>query len=84
MSERTNLPEEPDILIQDLENIPETAAPEPEDSGSRCVRCDKSIPDGEEYCAECLQTMQDYPVSVGAWIGAVLSVLVSLFALFVS
>ena len=83
MSERTNAPEEPDILIQDLENIPQSPVPEPEASGSRCARCERSIPDGEEYCTECLQTMQAYPIAAGTWIGAVLAVLVSLFALFV-
>ncbi len=76
-------PEEPDILIQDLENVPQAVAPEPDEDGSRCLRCERSVPDGVEYCPECLQTMQSYPVSAGGWIGAVLSVLVSLFALFV-
>lgn len=76
-------PEEPDILIQDLDNLPQACAPQAEEAGSRCVRCDKIVPEGEHFCAECLETMDAYPVSVGTWIGAVLGVLVSLFALFV-
>lgn len=83
MSDRTPLPEEPDILIQDLEDLPDSSAPEPDESGSRCVRCDKSVPDGTEYCDACLQTMRAYPVAGGAWIGAVLIVLIGLFGLFV-
>ena len=80
---RTDEPEEPDILIQDLENIPQAAAPETDESGSRCVRCDKSIPEGEDFCADCLQTMRTYPIAPGAWIGAVLAVLFGLFGLFI-
>lgn len=75
--------EEPDILIQDLENLTPAEAPVPLGSGCRCARCDKDIAEGEEYCEECQQTMQSYPIAVGAWIGAILSVLVSLFAVFV-
>ena len=79
----TDAPEEPDILIQDLENIPQTAAPEPEETGNRCARCNAGIPDGEEFCDACMQTMQAYPIAPGAWIGAVLGVLFGLFGLFV-
>lgn len=80
---QADAPEEPDILIQDLENIPESAAPVPDESGSRCMRCNQSVPDGEEFCDECTQTMQAYPIAPGAWIGAVLGVLFGLFGLFV-
>ncbi len=76
-------PEEPDILIQDLEDVPEASQPEPDEPSNRCARCDAGIPDGEVFCEACQQTMQAYPVAAGAWIGAVLAVLVSLFALFV-
>lgn len=83
MSDHTNVPEDPDILIQDLEDIPESPVPEPDEPVNRCARCNKGIPEGEVFCEECQQTMSAYPVSAGAWIGAVLAVLVSLFALFV-
>ncbi len=76
-------PAEPDILIQDLENVPDPSAPEAEEPGRRCARCDKSVPDGADFCDDCLQTMQAYPISPGAWIGAVLAVLFGLFGLFV-
>ena len=86
MSDHVSAPmsDEPDILIQDLEDIPqspEPPAPE-EEPLRRCARCDRGVPEDAEYCDECLQTMQAYPFAPGAWIGVILIVLASTFALF--
>ncbi|MBQ7540739.1 MAG: tetratricopeptide repeat protein [Clostridia bacterium] len=79
------IPEEPDILIQDLEDIPQSDITEPQEEQpvNRCARCDCGIPENEEYCDDCLSAMQAYPVAPGAWIGAILCALVGLFGLFV-
>ena len=76
--------EEPDILIQDLEDIPQSSEPpvSGEEPLHRCARCDRGIPEDAEYCDECLQTMQAYPFAPGAWIGVILIVLVAIFSLF--
>lgn len=75
-------PEEPEILIQDLEDVPapETALPHAVDLTARCARCSRSVPGGTEYCDACLQIMRACPIAPGAWVGAALCVLAALAA----
>ena len=82
MSEQP-VPQQPDILIQDLEDIPEEPAVQPQPDAKLCARCDAPIPQDETYCENCKVQMQAYPISVGAVIGTVLALLVCLFAVFV-
>ena len=76
--------DEPDILIQDLEDIPQDAsAVSDETETAVCERCASPVGDGEVYCASCIEQMHRYPIRIGAVIGAVLTVIVMLFSVFV-
>lgn len=78
------VPEEQDILIQDLEDIPETpSTPNGDEKPCVCERCDAPVEHGETYCAQCLEQMHHYPIPAGAVIGAALTAVVMLFSVFV-
>lgn len=78
------IPEEQDILIQDLEDLPETGSePNGEEKSCVCERCDAPVEHGETYCAQCTQQMHRYPFKAGTVVGAALAVLVMLFSVFV-
>lgn len=80
--EDRRIEEEPDILIQDLEDIPETTEVEEPLPEHLCKDCDAPIPDEEDYCDDCKENMKARPVTGGAVLGVVLTVFLSLAALF--
>ena len=85
MSEETHsipIPEEPDILIQDLEDIPDSPLPPERPTGPVCARCDTPVPQGETYCDDCTAKMGAYPMRPLAWLGGAAGVVVCLLSLF--
>ena len=76
------VPEEPDILIQDLEDIP-VEPPVPEQAtGPVCARCDAPVPPGETYCEDCTARMGAYPMRPLGWLVGAVGIVVCLLSLF--
>ena len=74
---------EPDILIQDLEDIPQDTRPLlMQDAPRRCRRCGEVCDTKEAYCAECLELIHAFPIRRIAVVGALLCALATLASVF--
>ena len=79
----TPLPQEPDILIQDLEDIPQESLPAAEiKAPQRCRRCGELCEPEDTYCAQCMPLIRAFPVRRIAVVGVLVCVLVSLISMF--
>ncbi len=73
----------PDILIQDLEEIPQDTRPLlMQHAPRKCRRCGETCGAEETYCEECLALIHAFPIRRIAVVGALLCALVSLASVF--